>query len=310
MRVFFDLMPYTNLGNWMFQYAVAKSIGGDVACFTGVLGAIERLKRYDWFSDVEVVDQLPADCYNLVEAGNIRYAPLEIPADERNVLLSGYFQSEKYFDKDKVRRIFAFDEKTLEIVRSSYALELSRPNVTAISVRRGDYMRSLHAHPFVGKQFFRDCIVRMPEVKDFIVCSDDIDWCRRFFSKEFPNRHFTYSRRVTPMDDLIIPALCKNNIISNSSYSWWGAWLNPNPKKRVLAPSLWFGYHYANKGWNWRDVYFDGVEVINNDYDFVRWCQGHLCEYWLRFKAFALPAYRIVCRLMPFIRKSNGALSK
>jgi len=58
-------------------------------------------------------------------------------------------------------------------------------------------------------------------------------------------------------------SLCRNNIISNSSFSWWGAWLNANPAKRVLSPGMWFGYNLSH---DWRDIYFRGMEVVPNSY--------------------------------------------
>jgi len=71
----------------------------------------------------------------------------------------------------------------------------------------------------------------------FLVFSDDIGWCKSTFQR--PNIHFIEGER--DVVDLQLMARCKHNIIANSSFSWWGAWLNPHPGKQVFAPQNWFG---------------------------------------------------------------------
>ena len=76
----------------------------------------------------------------------------------------------------------------------------------------------------------------------FIVCSDDIRWCRiQLKPLELFGAVFTFSSEQEPIADLALMSCCENNIIANSSFSWWSAWLNRNPDKIVIAPKLWFG---------------------------------------------------------------------
>lgn len=143
-------------------------------------------------------------------------------------------------------------------------------------------------HPFVGEKYFEDCITKLSDCNDFIVCSDDIPWCKKFFTeRRFHSKRFLFVEGESVLNQLYIHTLCKNNIISNSSFSWWGAWLNPNPNKRVLAPSLWLGFAY-----DYRDgggLYFKNVEVIKNHYTIRRWAWGCLTLGWLKFKRLVYP---------------------
>ena len=70
----------------------------------------------------------------------------------------------------------------------------------------------------------------------FLVFSDDIEWCKQVFDDDF-----NFIEGEEDYVDLLLMARCKHNIIANSSFSWWGAWLNRNNNKRVIAPKKWFG---------------------------------------------------------------------
>lgn len=78
--------------------------------------------------------------------------------------------------------------------------------------------------------------------KKYLIISDDIDWCKR----NFKGANFYFVDDEDPIIDLYIQTLCDNNIISNSTFSWWGAWLNPNKDKVVVCPDPWFGKSYSN----------------------------------------------------------------
>jgi hypothetical protein len=80
--------------------------------------------------------------------------------------------------------------------------------------------------------------MRNQGVKKFYVFSDDIEWCKNFFSDILD---FEFISGNNEIRDLYLMSSCENNIIANSSFSWWGAWLNKNPNKKVIAPSVWFG---------------------------------------------------------------------
>lgn len=160
----------------------------------------------------------PEHCYN------------EIPYHEF-IQLEGYFQSEKYFSHCRQDIIDAFQIPYQRL-----------DGYVSIHVRRGDYLLYPDRHPVVTEQYLAAAIKYMAEkgFRQFVVCSDDIPWCRETFGR-IKGGTFSYSVKKSPIEDLALMSCCEHNIISNSSFSWWAAWLNQNPNKIVIAPSIWFG---------------------------------------------------------------------
>lgn len=284
----FPFQIQTNLGNWMFQYATALALQDEVIGYLEDGAAEKKLSAYgDIFGGLRLIKERP----QVREYNEPRFLYQEIPSELKtgDWFLRGFYQSERYFDREKTLKLFGPTAERVAYLRGKYGDWIDRPNVTGISVRRGDYLWKAQWHPFVGKKFFRDCIKRLSECNDFIVCSDDIPWCRKWFPKAFPTKRFLFVEGESVLDQLYIHTLCKNNIVSNSSFSWWGAWLNTNPTKRVLAPSQWFGFAFEREGMDWSSIYAEGWEIVENGYTTTRYIWGHLTLWWRQFKVFAYP---------------------
>jgi hypothetical protein len=175
--------------------------------------------------------------YNDIPTG-FHYTPIPEVTD---LTLHGYFQSSKYFEgyEDDVRREFTFREKTT----------VNIPNKTvSIHVRRDDYLEHSHYHPVCSLDYYH---AAMREFKgyNFLVFSDDKEWCLQNF--KIPN--VSISMANSAQEDLHLMSKCDHHIMANSSFSWWGAWLNTNKNKKVIAPKQWFGPGY--NGWDTRDLY-------------------------------------------------------
>jgi hypothetical protein len=147
---------------------------------------------------------------------------------EDNSDLVGYFQTERYFShiKDEILEDFSFKEKFDDVVSDYF---------TVIHVRRTDYLAFSNHHPTCSLDYYKEAmdITGGP----FLVVSDDIEWCQKNITAD------EYSKSSN-VKDLYLMSKAKNNIIANSSFSWWGAWLNQNPNKKVIAPNKWFGPAY------------------------------------------------------------------
>lgn len=159
-----------------------------------------------------------------------------------SLVLRGYFQSYKYFEgqwqqlQALPQNIFKSPQKTIEAV--------------AIHVRRGDYLKYPTKHPVLDDQYLRTSILKMLGFgqHEFCFFSDDIEWCRQFVLS-LPVYHgveFAYSEGATPQEDLMHMASHQHQIMSNSTFAWWGAYLNPFAGKIVIYPKKWFGPDYAN----------------------------------------------------------------
>lgn len=177
----------------------------------------------------------------------------EIPNYNNNVVLYGYFQSEKYFQdySDEIRKLFmSYDINLSDDIKDL----LDNENTCSIHVRRGDFLKYPSNHPVQNMNYFLKAIKQMPKDSVFLIFSDDIEWCKQNFP-DLPEK-FRFIEGNKDYEDLYIMSHCKNNIIANSTFSWWGAWLNSNPDKIVVAPSVWFGPAYSNN--NTEDLYCEG----------------------------------------------------
>jgi len=154
-----------------------------------------------------------------------------------NTDLNGYFQSYKYFEKyrEELLSLFSFKEYIVS-QGNSIMSELDSQKTVAIHVRRSDYTQLAEWHTNLGLDYYSRAIENFSDYKK-IVLSDDIEWCMT--QEIFKDAYFVKS--LNPYVDFYIMTMCNGNIIANSSFSWWGAWLNKNNDKIVVAPQNWFG---------------------------------------------------------------------
>lgn len=152
--------------------------------------------------------------------------------------LNGYFQTEKYFKhiENDIRKEFTFKD---EIIKESTNLKGSYENIVSIHFRRGDFLGYSNNFPPLELEYYQTAINYFSD-KDytFYIFSDDIDWCKTIFGND---ANIIYIESNNQFIDMCLMSMCDHNIIANSTYSWWGAWLNKNPNKRVIAPTNWFG---------------------------------------------------------------------
>ena len=161
-----------------------------------------------------------------------------------DAILDGYWQSENYFPDVRtalLNEINLRDEFVTAPFRS-VVKEIQSVNSVAVQIRRGDYVHNTAVNRDFGccsMEYYKTSIRSMQEqIKDpqFYLFSDDPEWCRSNF-KEFDNMQFVNG--FEDFQDLILMCNCRHQIIANSSFSWWGAWLNDNTEKVVVAPKLW-----------------------------------------------------------------------
>jgi hypothetical protein len=119
-------------------------------------------------------------------------------------------------------------------------------SAVSIHVRRGDYVSDAGTNRFHGTcsvDYYHDAVDRISgfaPASHFFVFSDGIDWAKENLRLRQPVTYVDFNDGEKNYEDLRLMSLCKHHIIANSSFSWWGAWLNPNPDKIVIAPKKWF----------------------------------------------------------------------
>ena len=177
---------------------------------------------------------------------------------KRNACIEGYFwNSELYFkdEEDMIRSEFTLKNPLGEEAKKVEEEILSKQNTVLIQVRRGDYVSNQYAnssHGAKNENYFHQAIERIEielEQKGisnpvFYVVSDDIQWVKEsthIKSKIGQNFEVTYISKPSIQDyeEIYLMSLCQNFIISNSTYSWWGAWLSKNKEKIVIGPKQW-----------------------------------------------------------------------
>jgi len=158
----------------------------------------------------------------------------DLPTQD-NILFNGYFQSEKYLDRELILKLYSIDDISLEYINDKYKNIIS--NSVSIHVRRGDYLNKYDKHPVQDINYYNLAMKYFRDYKKFIIFSDDIEWCKTNFIGD----QFIFIEGEHDYIDLWLMSLCDHNIIANSSFSWWGAWLNQNINKKVIAPKNWFG---------------------------------------------------------------------
>jgi hypothetical protein len=165
-----------------------------------------------------------------------------------HIFLDGFWQSEKYFIK--YRSILLNDlvpvRKPNDLNRE-YINLISNSNSISVHIRRGDYISNNNANSFHGVcsiDYYLNAITYIiNHIKNpvFYFFSDDINWVKNNFDNSAFQKYFiSHNFDNTSFEDLRLMTYCKHNIIANSTFSWWGAWLNTNPNKIVIAPSKWF----------------------------------------------------------------------
>jgi hypothetical protein len=152
------------------------------------------------------------------------------------VNLQGYFQSEKYFKniEDDIRKDYEFHD---HIYNPAKKMIDSVDNPISLHIRRTDYLTLSHNHNNLGLEYYQEALNHFDNDRTVIIFSDDPDWCNQ--QEIFSGDRFLVSENNTNYVDLCLMTLCKDHIIANSSFSWWGAWLAKGNK--VIAPSKWFG---------------------------------------------------------------------
>jgi Glycosyl transferase family 11 len=170
-----------------------------------------------------------------------------------DIYLSGYWQSEKYFINHRIKilnRIKISDSDSP--LNMSYLRQIRTSNSVSIHVRRGDYIsnsqtNSIYASCDLG--YYEKAIQFLSsQLEDltFFVFSDDMEWVTTNFSKFDRMIFVNVNLEDTAFEDLKLMSNCKHNIIANSTFSWWAAWLNQNSNKIVIAPKVWYKNMYSN----------------------------------------------------------------
>ncbi len=233
------------LGNQLFIIAATVSLALDHGA-TPIFPDLTRNKMYDIPLNYErLFHSLPALLPKSVSFiyKEPRFSYQAIPY-RPNMKLSGYFQSEKYFSnhKQEILELFAPPVDVTAYLSLHYGDILEHPMTVSVHVRFYHEDPTGQAHPTCRRDYFEKAMEYFPNDALFVVFSNQMKECKNLLSAIPKNLRFIEGE--DHFCDLYLMSLCKHAIIANSSFSWWGAYLNRNPAKQVIAPKLWFNPRY------------------------------------------------------------------
>jgi hypothetical protein len=175
---------------------------------------------------------------------SFRYDPDIWKKTSANTHLVGYFQSELYFKE--VRALLLRELMLIQPPLSSLAASIQSTVSVSLHIRRGDYVSNPNARQFHGLcsvQYYNKAVEYLAgKVGDIclFIFSDDQVWAQNNLFFHHPTTFVQGHEAADSYKDMQLMSMCKHHIVANSSFSWWGAWLNPSPYKIVIAPEYWF----------------------------------------------------------------------
>lgn len=232
------------LCNQMFQIAAAKALAIDnntrFVCHDTPIGIIPTKKESEAynqtiFKKINFERLKPMNYIVHRDASDFSYKKINFV---NNILLDGYYQSEKYFShhKEEIIKLYECPVNLKKEIDKDFLSLLERKDTCSVHVRRGDYLKYKDNHNNLSIDYYEKCFNEKKE-SHFVFFSDDIEWCK----ENFKNKDATFINTNSDIVDFYLMSRMKNNIIANSSFSWWAAWINKNKDKHVIAPKKWFG---------------------------------------------------------------------
>lgn len=262
------------LGNQMFQYAAGRALAlrhnttlsADIYLLNKKTNATIRNYELTVFNiDVpigeSIINKIAMKAFGAIRSKNIKYAlinKLGIFRDERaqyytpkfellskETTLFGYFQNENYFKgiSEQLKADFTYryplSDKNEEIRH-----KMEQKESISIHIRRGDYANNNSNLPILDISYYKKAIQDITSQVNnphFFIFSDGIEWVKENLDLSDLNHEFIdWNKNEESYIDMQLMSLCKHNIIANSSFSWWAAWLNDNSNKLVIAPQKWY----------------------------------------------------------------------
>lgn len=270
------------LGNQMFQYAIARSLADryqtdlklDIFDYQ-----FHKLRRYEidnYCVRASIATQKDLDCFGVkVNRFTLRHRIFKqlpnlfsgkvfcekslafnsgIFDIEPPAYLDGYWQSEEYFiaNADAIRRDFSLVDP-LDESNQIMLDKIKKSKSVSLHIRRGDYVNN-DAHGVCSADYYRKAVRYVAERINYphlFVFSDDLEWVRDNLVFPVETTFVSINDNTRGIFDMMLMQNCEHHIIANSSFSWWGAWLNPSPQKIVVSPVKWF-----------RDTRLDDKDII------------------------------------------------
>lgn len=267
------------LGNQLFQYAVGRSLSClkstdlklDVSFFSEMDNqklqreyvldyyniAAEVVSKTDFVNVLRKINinraisrnllkkRIPYYKENLIIEQNV-YFDKNIFNSNKNAILDGYWPNEKYFNSihKVIRDEYTLKKEYITPEFTAYKKAILHQQSVSIHIRRADYLQNENYDLFgvCGMDYYNNAVNLIKKLIGspvFYIFTDDTEWVRENFKMD-DSYQLVSENRFQDYEELQLMSFCKHNIIANSTFSWWGAWLNHNSEKKVIAPLKWY----------------------------------------------------------------------
>lgn len=260
------------LGNMLFQIAAAYGVAAVTRTSVGFnlyeRTNVEHLKHLRGVTSYSYADNYFRNLSNCEFQINNQWNILDDTVNinmlktSQNYMLKGYFQSEIYFKhiESNIVSLFECPTNISDYIHLKYGNIFKKPTIS-MHVRRADYLKLQDYHPSCPVEYYKKALSMIGEKScNVLLFSDDPVWCQDSL------KDIQHTNVIEPdYISLYMMSCCNHNVIANSSYSWWGAWLNQNKNKKVIAPAPWFGPGKSEQDrdmWN-KNIYCKDWEVVH-----------------------------------------------
>lgn len=231
-------------------------LGGQLTAYAAVLGYAWANHLHPVFNKDEILNgqggdlnyqyifyrlpyTLPPDVIPSPIIHSSGYDPDGCPLRNKNICLCGvdpiYLPSYFHHFRDQIRQFFAPDERVLRELREKYAAILDHPKTVAVHIRT--YHPNHPVHLCLGVEYYQNVMNHFSDDHLFIICSDRIDWCKKHLNTS--NKNLMFIEGNNHIQELYLMSLCKNIIASNSTFSWWAAYLKKDDSGLIFVPETW-----------------------------------------------------------------------
>lgn len=265
----------SGFGNQLFQianaYAYAKEHQKELKLTRTWKGKTKNRPSYwdTYLKNPKIVSALTSDKIKFNKVYNEPYFShnkIGSFTTAKNIMLRGYFQSEKYFIKyeDEIRELFTPPPELNDFATQKIKeIKSSEVPLVAVHIRRGDYVK-IKKHNVLDLKYYEEAKTYIEEKlglrPNYIYFTDDSLWVKINFKLETGD-HILSSKSYTDYQEFAIMQKCDHFIIANSTFSWWAAWLSKTSKevlpssKIVVAPFQWFNFTNYDSKESWKDIY-------------------------------------------------------
>lgn len=253
-------------GNQMFQYAATRGIAskhGYSWCIPSGPASDDEFHDEENQHKLFMAFKLPSvENVDFLSASYRKESSFTFDQDlfdtcEDNINLYGYFQSEKYFKhiETEIRQDFTWRDDVWNMCKEIFDNIIPEGKAISLHVRRTDHLIKPTFHPVLPLSYYKEALSKFDESLPVLVFSDDPKWCKQqeFFSDD----RFLISEGGDNITDMCMMSMCEYQIMANSTFSWWGAWLSGS--ENVIGPKLWFG----PDGEDPSDIFVDRWEYLD-----------------------------------------------